>query len=366
VRLLLNDGVAARRQMEEAIPLLPAGFAQEVREMIAVMLASEALDRGDPRGREMMAAVWAGLRERQFYDSFDGHPAFRVRLCVQALEQRIEVEFVTAVIRKCGLAPPANAPESWPWPLRIHALGRFVVQRHGVPLSVDGKGQRKPMELLRALVAHGATRAERGLHTTELIDLLWPDLEAEAPKASFDMTLLRLRKLLQVDGALRLAEGRLWFEPSIVWCDVDAFERDCDALLGLSDAPGGAVALSAAARRLRMRPGHRLFGHSGVEAWAVVARERLATRFAEAVLAYGRHLEGEAAWIAAIALYEHGVAEDALAEPYYRGLIRSHLALDQPAVAMRCFMRCRDLLAAVLKVRPSAETLAMVESIPST
>lgn len=364
VQLLLGRSGAARAQMESAIPLLPAGFAQEVREMIAAIEASEALERGDPRGRAMMKTLWAGLRERQFYDSFDGHPAFRVRLCAQALEEGIETEFVTDLIRKCGLAAPADAPESWPWPLRIHALGRFAVQRHGVPLVVDGKGQRKPMELLRALVAYGATSADRGLHTGELIDLLWPDLDAEAPKASFDMTLLRLRKLVQVEGALRLAEGRLWLDPALVWCDVGAFERDCDALRESHDAPGNAIALSAAARRLRLRPGHRLFGNSGVESWAVVPRERLAMRFAEAVLAYGRRLEEHEAWIAAIALYEHGVAEDPLAEPYHRGLMRSHLALGQPAAAMRCFQRCRDLLASVLKVRPSAETLAMVESIP--
>jgi DNA-binding SARP family transcriptional activator len=364
VRLLLNDGVAARRQMEEAIPLLPAGFAQEVREMIAVMLASEALDRGDPRGREMMAAVWAGLRERQFYDSFDGHPAFRARICMQALEQRIEVEFVTSLIRKCGLTPPPNAPETWPWRLRIHALGRFAVQRDGVPLTAEGKGQRKPMELLRALVAHGATSPERGLHTGELIDLLWPDLEADAPKASFDMTLMRLRKLLQVDGALILAEGRLWLEPAVVWCDVTAFERDCDALTAVPPSPAQEGALSDAARRLRLRADHRLFGKGSVEPWAVLARDRLATRFTNAVTAYGRHLEEQAAWIAAIALYGHGVTEDPLAEPFYRGLIRSHLALDQSAAAMRTFQRCRELLATVLRVPPSGETLALLARIP--
>ncbi|HSI48772.1 MAG TPA: bacterial transcriptional activator domain-containing protein [Ideonella sp.] len=364
VRLLLNDGVGARRQMEEAIPLLPPGFAQEVREMIAAMLASEALDREDPRGREMMALVWAGLRERQFYDSFDGHPAFKARICMQALAQRIEVEFVTSVIRKCGLAPPANAPETWPWRLRVYALGRFEVQRDGVPLTAEGKGQRKPMELLRALIAHGATSRERGLPTGELIDLLWPDLEADAPKASFDMTLMRLRKLLQVDGALTLAEGRLWLDPALVWCDVTAFERDCHALTALPEAPGKEAELSAAARRLRLRRDLRLFGSTSVEGWATLARERLATRFANAITAYGCHLEEQAAWIAAIALYGHGATEDPLAEPFYRGLMRSHLALDQPAAAMRSFQRCRELLANVLGVPPSRETLALLARIP--
>jgi len=366
VRLLTNDSAGALHQMEEALPLLPPGFAQEVGEMIAMIAAFEALERGERGARAAMAAVWAGLRQRQFYDSFDGHPAFRARVCRQALEHRIEVEFVTSLIRKCGLAPPPAAPEAWPWPLRIHALGQFRLQRDGVAFMDEGKGQRKPLELLRVLVAHGAMGAGRGLQTGELIDLLWPDLEADAPKASFDMTLMRLRKLLQVDGALRLTEGRLWLDASLVWCDVVAFERDCDTLVELLDGDGHEVALSAAARRLRRPLGLKLFGNAAVEPWSVLPRERLARKFTHAVTSYGQHLEAQGAWIAAIALYEQGVAEDACAEPYYRGLMRCHLALDQHAAALRSFQRCRDLLASVLRVRPSGDTLAMAAQIPQT
>lgn len=364
VRLLTNDFAGARAQMEAALPLLPEGFALEVREMIAMIAAFEALTDGAPAGRAMMAAVWAGLRARQFYDSFEGHPEFRARLCMLALEQRIEVEFVVNLIRKCRIAAPEGAPENWPFPLRIHALGQFSLLRDGVPIAMEGKAQRKPLDLLRVLVAHGATSPGTGMQTEALIDLLWPDLEADAPKASFDMTLMRLRKLLQVDGALRLAEGRLWLEPRIVWCDVAAFEQDCAALNTLLDAPGSALRLSAAARRLRSRQGNKLFGHSAVEPWSIVPRERLARQFAQAVSAYGQHLEAQHAWIAAISLYEQGLADDVFAEPWTRGLMRCHLALDQPAAALRCYERCRALLAGVLKVRPSAETLALRERIP--
>ncbi len=372
VRLLTDDYSGARRQMEEAIPLLPEGFALEVREMIEMIGAYEALMGGEPGGRARMAAVWAGLRERQFYDSFDGHPAFRARLCALALAQHIEVDFVTSLIRKCGLAPPEPAPDAWPWPLRIHALGRFTLERDGAPLAAEGKGQRKPLELLRALVAHGAMSAGQGLPTGELIDMLWPDLEADAPKASFDMTLLRLRKLLRVDGALRLAEGRLWLDPRLVWCDVAAFAEDCATLIGPQDEPGGDTdsrvedeqARAAALRRLRQRQGLRLFGPGAAEPWSVRPRERLARQFEAAVEAHGARLEAQAAWVAAIGLYEHGVAEDATAEPCHRGLMRCHLALGQPAAALRSYQRCHELLATLLKVPPSAETLALAARIP--
>ena len=358
-RLLAEDHDGAQRQMEEALPLLPAGFAQEVREMIAMIAAFVAVRAGAPGARAAMAAVWAGLRERQFYDSFDGHPEFRARLCNLALEQGIETEFITSLIRKCGLAPPEHAGEAWPWPLRIRALGQFALLRDGTPIATEGKGPRKPLELLQALVAHGATSAANGMSTTELIDLLWPDLEADAPKASFDMTLMRLRRLVQVDGALRLSEGRLWLDPRIVWCDVADFERDCDALCG----PAGPEA-QAAARRLRRRRGHKLFGNSAVEPWSAVPRERLARRLARAVESHGLALEAQGAWLEAIGLYEQALADDALAEPTYRGLMRCHLALGQPAAAAHAFQRCRELLATVLKVPPAAETLALFERVP--
>jgi DNA-binding SARP family transcriptional activator len=364
-RLSTDDFGGARAQMEEALPLLPEGFALEVREMIEMIAAFEALTGGEPQGRSMMARVWAGLRARQFYDSFDGHPEFRARLCMLALEQQIEVEFVTSLIRKCKLVAPTGAPESWPFPLRIHALGQFSLQRDGAPIAMEGKAQRKPLDLLRVLVAYGATSPSTGMQTEALIDMLWPDLEADAPRASFDMTLMRLRKLLQVDGALRLAEGRLWLEPRIVWCDVTAFEQDCSALHTLLATSGNEVRLSAAARRLRSRQGNKLFGNSAVEPWSIVPRERLARQFAHAVSAYGQHLEAQGAWIAAVSLYEQGLADDLFAEPWYRGLMRCHLALDQPAAALRAFHRCRELLASVLKVPPSADTLALLERIPT-
>lgn len=363
-RLLAGDTAGAQAQMQAALPLLPEGFALEVREMVAMIEAHEALARGEPRGRAMMAAVWAGLRQRQFYDSFDGQPAFRARLCVLALEHRIEVDFVTSLIRKCGVAAPPDAPEAWPFALRIHALGQFSVQRDGVPLPVEGKGQRKPLELLRVLVAHNAISAATGMQTEALIDLLWPDLQAEAPKASFDMTLLRLRKLLQVDGALPLAEGRLWLEPRLVWTDVAAFEHDCQLLQQLLETPGSDLALSHAARRLRLHQGHRLFGHSAIEPWSIGPRERLSRRLTQAVAAYGTHLEAQGAWIAAVSLYEQGLADDPFNEAGTRGLMRCHLALGQPAAAMRAFQRCRELLASQLKVPPAVDTLALLARIP--
>ena len=291
---------------------------------------------------------------------------------------------MVSLIRQRKLAAPRQAGALWPWPLRIYALGRFALQRDGMTLAVEGKAQKKPLELLRVLVAHGATQAGSGADVRELIELLWPDLEANAPKASFDMTLMRLRKLLQVEGALRLSDGRLWLEPSLVWCDVSAFEQDCDALHALLRGAGPDAALrssvdhdaalrssvdhDAALRSVsqRLRRGHagELFGTRTGEAWSVAPRARLKLRFLGVISDYCAYLEARAAWQEAIAVYEQGVAQDMLAEAFYRGLMRCHLQLGQASTALRVFQRCIHLLASELKVRPAAETLALYERIP--
>ncbi len=293
-RLSAQDFAGARQQMEEAVPLVPAGFANEIREMIDLIGAYEAITADDDGGRSLLAAAWARMRERQFYDTFDGFPEFGARLCLLALEHGIEADFVASLIRQSKLAAPRQAGALWPWPLRIYALGRFALQRDGITLAVEGKAQKKPLELLRVLVAHGATQAGQGADVRERVELLWPDLEANAPKASFDMTLMRLRKWLQVEGALRLSDGRLWLEPSVVWCDVSAFEQDCDALAALLRGEGHDAALRNVAQRLLRGHAGQLFGTRAGEAWSVAPRARLKLRFLRAITDYGAHLEAQA------------------------------------------------------------------------
>lgn len=362
-RLLCNEFDEARRLMEQAMPLVPEGYASEIAEMVEGIRAYQAVTAESDGGMAPLAALWKRLRERQFYDSFDGYPEFAAQLCVLALERGIETDFVRSLIAKRELAPPADAPESWPWPLQIHALGGFGVRRHGEPLSAEGKAQKKPLALLQAVVASGATRDGRGIDVQTLIDALWPDVEAADPKASFEVTLSRLRKWLGVDGALRLVDGRLALNPRLVWCDVGAFERTYQQLQQHLVPHADPAPIHVLARRLTGLYRGKLFGHAALEAWGVGPRERLSMQFGRAIVDYGQHLETQREWSAALRLYEQGLAQDILAEPIYRALMRCHLALDQPGEAQRVFLRCQEVLAATLHVQPAPETLALAVRI---
>jgi two-component SAPR family response regulator len=351
--------------MQQALPLVPEGCTLEITEMIDGVTAYAALRDGRADGPALLAALWRRLRERQYYDCFEGCPEFAALLCVLALQHGIEPEFVLSTIDKQGLVPPADAPEHWPWPLRIRALGGFAVQRHGQPLASEGKAQKKPLALLQAVVAHGAWRDGQGVDVNTLVDELWPDVEASDPKSSFEVTLSRLRKWLGVDGALRISDGRLSLNDRLVWCDRADFEATFQVLQQHLVPHADAAPLAALGRRLVGLYRGKLFGTSTLEPWAAVARERAALQFTRAVTDYGHHLETQKAWPEALRLYEAGLTQDILAESIYRALMRCHLALGQPAEAQRVFQRCQDMLAAALKLRPSAATLQLAARIAS-
>ena len=73
------------------------------------------------------------------------------------------------------------------------------------------------------------------------MDELWPSLEAEAPRASLDMALSRLRKLLELPDAVRWVDGQLLLEAPWVWTDVAAFEARCEAAEAVGAQAGTAL-----------------------------------------------------------------------------------------------------------------------------
>jgi DNA-binding SARP family transcriptional activator len=358
-RLLIDDFATACQLLRQAADMVPGHYVHEVRDMIALTEAYEAVSAGESGGRALMAAAWASIRERQFYDTFDGYPEFCAKLCVLALDQGIEVEFVRRLIESRKIAPPANAPESWPWAIRVHALGGFTVQRRGEPLAVEGKAQKKPMELLKALIALGG----RGVPKQKLQELLWPDAEPAAATAALDVVISRLRKLLGEPEAIRIEDGKVGLDPERVWLDVWAFDSDVEALQGTLQGQADASVIDSIGQRLLARYGGPFLGNEDPQRWSLSARDRWQNRFRRSLADAGRYWEARADWPRAIALYERALEEDSLAEELYRRLMRGHLARGEPAEAARVYRRCRDMLSVQLGIPPSADTEALFKSI---
>ena len=91
---------------------------------------------------------------------------------------------------------------------------------------------------------------------------------------------------------------------------------------------------------------------------------RLRDMFGHQRLREGKYTAGQidARWSEAIAIYERGLEQDNLAEEFYRGVMRCHLAQGDAAAALRAYRRCRELLSIVLGVQPSPQTQALYQS----
>ena len=118
-----------------------------------------------------------------------------------------------------------QAPHDTPL-VSVFTLGRFSLLLNGKPAEFGRKVPRRPLELLRAIVALGG----REISTTSLMSALWPDVDGDMAQRSFDTTLHRLRKMLGDARVLVLKEGKVSLDNRYCWVDVWSFER----LLGQS------------------------------------------------------------------------------------------------------------------------------------
>ena len=143
------------------------------------------------------------------------------------------------MVRERGLDAPPDAPANWPWAVAIRTLGGFELTLSGEPLRQEGKPQRKPLDLLKALAARDA-EAYAGINATSLAEELWPDLDVVDNKASLHTTLHRARKLLGNERALLHTDGRVAFDPRLVWCDTVAFRECAKRISQLPSEPGAA------------------------------------------------------------------------------------------------------------------------------
>ena len=340
----IDDALA---RYDEAIATAVGIDAENFRVQRDIVVAHRARIEG--RSDEAVARLREVLpvcRERRYLGFMRQLPELMAPLFALALEHGIEPAYTRMLIRERQLAPPSPGAVNWPWPLALRTLGEFVVLRDGEPLVSKGKAQKRPLDMLKALIALGGRNVDASMLTAQL----WPDAEGDDAKTSFDSGLYRLRKLLAVDGALTLAEGKLSLNPQVVWLDVWAFEQALDA------TPPDVEAALACYR------GHFL-GLDAPAPWAMPLRDRLQARLSRAVLTRGQALEAQQDFAAARILYERALELDNLAEAVYRRLMVCQRELGDPAGALTTYRRCRELLSIVLGRKPAAETEAIRASL---
>jgi ATP/maltotriose-dependent transcriptional regulator MalT/DNA-binding SARP family transcriptional activator len=311
-----------------------------------------ALHRGLSLGRRF------GYVHLEFYQ-----PVVMRSLFSRALDEKIEPEYVKGLIRKLTLTPPdagnlhpwtASYTEEWPFPVKIHTLGRFDILLHEEPLQFSGKEQKKPLEMLKTLIALGCVEvsAER------LTDALWPNADGDLAHKSFETTLSRLRGLFATGSCLLYRSGRVSLNPLCCWVDSSALERHLAALRSAS--PEEAAVLRE--KILSLYQGEFLETDVAL-AQTAIPREKYRRGVLSIILAEGTSCERNKEWASAADHYTRGIAIDNLAEEFYLRLMVCQRELGNYSSAARTYLECRNLLRDELGIAPSPKTTAIYNSL---
>lgn len=287
-------------------------------------------------------------------------PRLIARLCALALEHDIEPDYARCLIRTYQLSPPVSGEpvENWPWPYRIYSLGRFSILQNDQPLSLSAKGQKKPLELLKTLIAFGG----REVSQAQLTAALWPDTDGDAAQHAFEVTLHRLRKILGDEAPLQLKDGRLTLDARRCWVDVWTFERLLSALETRLHEHRSDDLEDLAQQLFRLYQG-ALLEHNAELSATLSLRERLRSRFLRNLKELGRHHETRQAWERAAEYYLRALEVEPLAEEFYQRLMLGYRTLGRHAEGLAVYERCRQTLHTALGVGPSRETEALRQSL---
>jgi ATP/maltotriose-dependent transcriptional regulator MalT/DNA-binding SARP family transcriptional activator len=345
----------ARRHLDRGFEIGRVMNSAYVEFMARLTEAQLCLDRGQGiDGLQALALAMALGRERGYVNSHVWIPAVMAGLCARALEAGIEEDYVHGLVQKRGLVPesPPVEVEAWPWPIKIFTLGRFEVLRDGEPVRFARKVQRKPLALLKALIALGGRTVREEL----VMDALWPEAEGDAARVALASALHRLRGLLGRDRAVLRQEGQLSLDARLCWVDVWAVER----LLERAE--------TAANPRELIRKAASLYRGAFLDErevelpQAAALADGLRRRLLRQLVRVGRQCE-QANQREAVDWYEEAFRVDPCAEDVCRILMTAYHRFERSADVVAAYRRCQTTLAAVRDLAPSAETQELFKTL---
>lgn len=262
-----------------------------------------------------------------------------------AFHEGIAIDAAITLVRECGIAPPATAPESWPWPVKVYTLGRFEVSCNGAALAFGRKAPKRTIALLKALIALGGNDVPEA----RLADALWPDLDGDAAMECLAAALHRLRRLLGSNDAIVQRSGLLSVNRKHCFVDAWAFE----------------AGLEKSGKLTETLPLYRgaFLAADGDAPWSEPMRERLRSKFEYAVGVAGRDREAAGRFHEALAMYSTGIEVDGLIEAFYQGAMRCLIELGRTSEAAAQYKLLSRTFSRMLGLAPSVESRRLYDSL---
>jgi LuxR family transcriptional regulator, maltose regulon positive regulatory protein len=290
-------------------------------------------------------------RENNYKGTFDWRPDVMSRLCQMALINEIEIEYVKLLIRENRLQPEYNcsmAAKHWPCDLRIYTLGRFSIEKQGELIQFTGKAQRKPMELLKGIIALGG----RGVSEKNLSDVLWPDAEGDAAQQALSTTVFRLRKLIG-EHIITRQEKKISIDAYSCWVDCWELERHLNSKNQNS--------IEIATRIMELYQSQFLVTEEAH--YLLPVREKLHRKLVKTISSHAQKICKAGDYDQAEELYNWGLGVDDLIEDFYTGLMATYIAQDRKGDAISVYNHCKKIFLSQLGIEPSAKSKQLYQSI---
>ncbi|WP_433428287.1 ATP-binding protein [Nonomuraea sp. CA-141351] len=238
-----------------------------------------------------------------------------------------------------------------PPPLRLRLLGGFAAERPGTAPSA-GRWRRPSAKTLVKLLA---VAPGHRLHRDQVMDVCWPESDAESAVRSLRVALHAARHTLEPELPARAPSSYLLGEGGLLLLHPELVEVDLDHVMALADlalADGGLAALEEAHGELAAE----LLPEDRYAEWATPSREALDVLGRRVVLALAAAAVAEGTAERAVEVLGPVLDRDPAAEDAHRAMIEAYLALGRRRNAVVQYHRCRDALAAELGARPAKET----------
>jgi LuxR family maltose regulon positive regulatory protein len=347
--------LAANDQIGEAVALISEKDFQPREARLAIEYSLRFL-LGAKSELSLLRIALGNAAQIGFVHLLDRARGPLAQICEAALVNGIETEFVHRIIETKKLAPPTFAGPHWPWPVKIRTLGGFRLEVRGHRYQPNHKAQEKPLELLKLLVtcqALGRDAADK----TWICERLWPEAEHDKARKSLDMTVARLRRLLESDETIVLSEGRLQLSRSHVWTDIAPLRRALshanvqrDARIAGKRTDEGGASIAAVLQHYS----GPFFAEEEGPPWLLAGREAIMAAVRHALVSADALLDGSADESLIPAL-EIALAADPTSEDLARSLMRAHLRRGHHSEAIRVYRRLREMLSLMLSIAPSAD-----------
>jgi DNA-binding SARP family transcriptional activator len=207
-----------------------------------------------------------------------------------------------------------------------------------------------------------ATCPGHALHREQIVEILWPDVDAESALNSFGKALHAARRAIEPElgprkgsAYLQLSDGMVMLDAERVVIDADHFQRLAEDALRLRDSDAYERALGAY--------GGELLPEDRYEDWCAERRSFLAELRVRVLLGLVEALDQRGALYESADRLREVLRDDPTREDVHRRLIRLYAEMGTRDQAVRQFHVCEEVVRRELDLPPQRETVSLYHDV---